>query len=99
MTPARKRRLYLVVAILAGVSIAGALGLAAFSGGALALDYVPSESHAWLSVLGMNQAFAGGFVRGLHRAAAEAAVVLALIIAVYRHYRTIRLDQIDSLKG
>jgi NADH:ubiquinone oxidoreductase subunit K len=32
-------------------------------------------------------------------AAAEAAVGLALIIAVYRHYRTIRLDQIDSLKG
>ena len=30
MTPARKRRLYLVVAILAGASIAGALGLAAF---------------------------------------------------------------------
>jgi NADH:ubiquinone oxidoreductase subunit K len=32
-------------------------------------------------------------------AAAEAAVGLALIIAVYRHYRTIRLDRIDSLKG
>jgi NADH:ubiquinone oxidoreductase subunit K len=32
-------------------------------------------------------------------AAAEAAVGLALIIAVYRHFRTIRLDQIDSLKG
>ena len=32
-------------------------------------------------------------------AAAEAAVGLALIIAVYRHYRTIRLDQVDSLKG
>jgi NADH:ubiquinone oxidoreductase subunit K len=32
-------------------------------------------------------------------AAAEAAVGLALIIAVYRHYRTINLDQVDSLKG
>jgi len=32
-------------------------------------------------------------------AAAEAAVGLALIIAVYRHYRTTHLDQIDSLKG
>jgi NADH:ubiquinone oxidoreductase subunit K len=32
-------------------------------------------------------------------AAAEAAVGLALIIAVYRHYKTIRLDRIDSLKG
>ena len=32
-------------------------------------------------------------------AAAEAAVGLALIIAVYRHYKTTNLDQIDSLKG
>jgi NADH:ubiquinone oxidoreductase subunit K len=32
-------------------------------------------------------------------AAAEAAVGLALIIAVYRHYRTSNLDRIDSLKG
>jgi NADH-quinone oxidoreductase subunit K len=32
-------------------------------------------------------------------AAAEAAVGLALIIAVYRHYRTTNLDQMDSLKG
>ncbi|HWA76702.1 MAG TPA: c-type cytochrome [Polyangiaceae bacterium] len=56
-----------------------ALGLAAFTGGALALDYVPSESHAWLSVLGVNQAFGGGFVRGLHRAAAEAAIVSGVL--------------------
>ena len=32
-------------------------------------------------------------------AAAEAAVGLALIIAIYRHYRTIHLDQVDSMKG
>jgi NADH-quinone oxidoreductase subunit K len=32
-------------------------------------------------------------------AAAEAAVGLALIIAVYRHCRTTNVDQIDSLKG
>ena len=32
-------------------------------------------------------------------AAAEASVGLALIIAVYRHYRTTQLDQVDSLKG
>src|SRR5512147_780586 len=32
-------------------------------------------------------------------AAAEAAVGLALIIAIYRHYRTSNLDQIDSMKG
>src|SRR5712691_4700375 len=32
-------------------------------------------------------------------AAAEAAVGLALIIAIYRHYRTANVDQMDSLKG
>jgi NADH-quinone oxidoreductase subunit K len=32
-------------------------------------------------------------------AAAEAAVGLALIIAIYRHYKTTNLDQIDSMKG
>ena len=32
-------------------------------------------------------------------AAAEAAVGLALIIAVYRHYRTTNVDQIDKLHG
>ena len=32
-------------------------------------------------------------------AAAEAAVGLALIIAIYRHYRTTNLDQVDSMKG
>ena len=32
-------------------------------------------------------------------AAAEAAVGLALIIAIYRHYKTSNLDQIDSMKG
>jgi NADH-quinone oxidoreductase subunit K len=32
-------------------------------------------------------------------AAAEAAVGMALIIAVYRHYRTTWVDRLDSLKG
>lgn len=32
-------------------------------------------------------------------AAAEAAVGLALIIAIYRHYKTVNLDKVDSLKG
>ena len=32
-------------------------------------------------------------------AAAEAAVGLALIISIYRHYRTTDLDEIDSMKG
>jgi NADH:ubiquinone oxidoreductase subunit K len=32
-------------------------------------------------------------------AAAEAAVGLALVIAVYRHYRTTNVDKLDRLKG
>ena len=32
-------------------------------------------------------------------AAAEAAVGLALVIAVYRHYRTTNVDRFDQLKG
>jgi len=32
-------------------------------------------------------------------AAAEAAVGLALIIAIYRHRKTIQMDRLDSLKG
>ena len=32
-------------------------------------------------------------------AAAEAAVGLALIISIYRHYHTANVDQIDSMKG
>ncbi len=32
-------------------------------------------------------------------AAAEAAVGLALIISIYRHYRTTNVDDMDALKG
>lgn len=32
-------------------------------------------------------------------AAAEASVGLALIIAIYRHFKTVNLDRINSMKG
>lgn len=32
-------------------------------------------------------------------AAAESAVGLALVIAIYRHYKTTHLEQVDQLKG
>jgi NADH-quinone oxidoreductase subunit K len=32
-------------------------------------------------------------------AAAEAAVGLALIIAIYRHRRTVEVDEVNELKG
>jgi NADH:ubiquinone oxidoreductase subunit K len=51
---------------------------------------------------GTNSGDSAGVVFALFSigvAAAEAAVGLALIIAVYRHFKTTNLDQIDSLKG
>jgi NADH:ubiquinone oxidoreductase subunit K len=35
----------------------------------------------------------------VHAAAEAAAVDLARIISIYRHYRTTNLDQVDSMKG
>ncbi|WP_019988344.1 NADH-quinone oxidoreductase subunit NuoK [Rudanella lutea] len=32
-------------------------------------------------------------------AAAEAAVALAIVLQVYRHYRTVQLDEINDLEG
>ena len=32
-------------------------------------------------------------------AAAEAAVGLALIISIYRHYKTVNVDEVSSMKG
>ncbi len=37
------------------------------------------------------------FVMGL--AAAEAAIGLALVIAVYRHFKTLNVDQFNTLRG
>ena len=44
----------------------------------------------------MGQMFA---IFGITIAGAEAAVGLALVIAVYRHFRSVDVDQIDVLKG
>lgn len=51
---------------------------------------------------GPNPAPLGGVMFALFSiaiAAAEAAVGLALIIAIYRHCKTTNLDKMDSLKG
>lgn len=47
------------------------------------------------------EAFAGMMfvIFSIGVAAAEAAVGLALIIAIYRHYRTTNVDQVNRLKG
>ena len=44
----------------------------------------------------MGQMFA---MFGITIAGAEAAVGLALVIAVYRHFRSVNVDRIDVLKG
>jgi NADH-quinone oxidoreductase subunit K len=44
----------------------------------------------------MGQMFA---IFGITIAGAEAAVGLALVIAVYRHFRSVNVDKIDVLKG
>ncbi len=51
---------------------------------------------------GANPAPLGGILFALFSiaiAAAEAAVGLALIISIYRHFKTTDLDRVDSLKG
>jgi len=51
---------------------------------------------------GPNPEALGGIMFSLFSiavAGAEAAVGLALIIAIYRHFRTTRLEQVSSLKG
>ena len=40
-----------------------------------------------------------GAIFAIAIAAAEAAVGLAMVIAVYRHFRTTNVDQLDRLKG
>lgn len=40
-----------------------------------------------------------GFAGALGLTPAEAAVGLALIIAIYRHYKTVNLDEVKGLKG
>jgi len=51
---------------------------------------------------GVSEGDATGLVFALFAiavAAAEAAVGLALVIAVYRHYRTAHVDEVDRLRG
>ena len=44
----------------------------------------------------MGQMFA---IFGITIAGAEAAVGLALVIAVYRHFKTVNVNQVDVLRG
>ena len=51
---------------------------------------------------GVNPEALGGVMFAIFSigiAAAEAAVGLALIIAIYRHYKTTNVDEVSSMKG
>ena len=50
---------------------------------------MPDDSHAGVMFV----------IFAIAVAAAEAAVGLALVIAVFRHYRTTRVNHLDQLKG
>jgi ubiquinol-cytochrome c reductase cytochrome b subunit len=81
-----------------------ALLLAAVTGAALSLSYEPSASHAWLSVLGLGKIWGGEFVRGVHRAASEAALVSAALavaasLASRPPSRSARLEIVVALIG
>ena len=79
-----------VIQILIGVELvlnAAALNFVAFS------HFVPPKSPE----LAMSGQVAAIFVIVL--AAAEAVVALALILAVFHLYRTVRMDEVKDLKG
>jgi len=75
---------------LVGMLIAGELILAAASLNAMALShfYSPSPAKGQIFVL---------FVMAL--AAAEVAIGLSLVIAVYRNYRSIQAKELSQLEG
>ena len=55
------------------------------------------KKYAWGPLIGGLDKREGGVLDNI--AAAEAAVGLALIISIFRHYQTTNVEQIDSMKG
>ncbi len=102
MTPLK---FYLVLsALLFAIGLAGALtrrnAILALVGIELMLNAANLNFIAFWRY-GSGAGEAGGIMFALFSigvAAAEAAVGLALIIAVYRHFKTANLDQLDALK-
>ncbi len=60
-----------------------------------------SRRHAIFILIGIEMMLAAAMIAifSIAIAAAEAAVGLALVIAVYRHYRTTNVDHLNQLKG
>jgi len=95
----------LLSALLFAIGLAGALirrnGIVVLIGMELMLNAANLNFVAFWRYGGNPEALEGlTFVLfAIGVAAAEAAVGLALIVAVYRHYKTTRLDALDELKG
>ena len=97
---------YLVIsALLFAVGLAGALtrrnAIIVLIGIELMLNAANLNFIAFWRYSANPQAFTGIMfvIFSIGVAAAEAAVGLALIIAIYRHYKTADVDRIDSMKG
>ena len=95
----------LVSALLFGIGLAGALtrrnAIIVLIGIELMLNAANLNFIAFWRYGPNPSALAGVMfvVFSIGVAAAEAAVGLALIISIYRHYRTTDLDQINSMQG
>src|SRR6266852_4036694 len=103
MTPLRY---YLIVsALLFSIGLAGALtrrnAILVLIGIELMLNAANLNFIAFWRYGPNSQALTGVIfvIFSIGVAAAEAAVGLALIISIYRHYKTTNVDQIDSMKG
>ena len=92
MTPTRKRRLYLVLAILAGVSIAGALGLTAFKKNVM-FFFDPSQVVAGQVKVGERFRL-GGMVAGgsVHRT--PGSLVVSFTVTDFKHQVPVTYDKV-----
>jgi cytochrome c-type biogenesis protein CcmE len=92
MTPARKRRLYLVLAILAGVSIAGALGLTAFRKNVM-FFFDPSQVVAGQVKVGERFRL-GGMVAGgsVHRT--PGSLQVSFVVTDFKHQVPVTYDKV-----
>ena len=92
MTPARKRRLVLVVGILAGVSIAGALALTAFKKNVM-FFYDPSQVAAGQVPVGERFRLGGMVEKGsVHRT--PGSLEVNFVVTDFQHQLPVKYDKV-----
>ena len=95
----------LLAALLFSIGLAGALtrrnGILVLVGIELMLNAANLNFIAFWRYGAKPEALSGVMfaIFSIGIAAAEAAVGLALIIAIYRHYKTVNVDEVSSMKG